>query len=123
MAGNDGLQEPYDVRDEPPAAPAPTYGRTNWYLITMSMWTALGVLEVVLALRFVLKLLGANPASGFGLFIYGLTWLFTLPFAGLIPNWVSDQSILEVTTLFAMVVYWLFVWLAIRALRKYAAAR
>jgi YGGT family len=124
MATNQDLQEAYDSRDEQPAAvPTYAYRRTDWYLITMSMWTALGVLEVALGLRFFLKLLGANPNSGFAFFIYGLTWIFTVPFAGLIPNWVSDQVVLEVTTLVAMGVYWLFAWIVIRALRKYAAAR
>jgi hypothetical protein len=117
------LQEAYDVRDEPPVTQVYVEKRTDWYLITMSMWTVLGILEVFLGLRFFLKLLGANPSSGFASFVYGLTWLFTIPFAGLIPNWVADQTILEVTTLIAMGVYWLFAWVAIRALRKYAAAR
>jgi YggT family protein len=119
---NDYFQEVYEAHVEPPAKTS-YYRRTDWYLITMSMWTALGVLETTLGLRFFLKLLGANPANGFAMFIYGITWLFTLPFAGILPNWVSDPRVFEVTTLLAMGVYWLFVWIAIRALRKYAAAR
>lgn len=122
MAEKDYLQEAYDGRDEPPVTTTDAHRRTDWYLITMSMWTALGVLEVALGLRFLLKLIGVNPASGFAVFIYGLTWLFTLPFAGLVSNWVSDQMIFEVTTLIAIGVYWLFAWIVIRALRKYAAA-
>src|SRR6185503_8041148 len=123
MSGNDYFPEVYDARDDSPVATPQAYRRTDWYLITMSMWTALGVLEVVLGLRFFLKLVSANPFSAFAVFIYGVTWLFTLPFASLLPNAVTGQRIFEVTTLIAMAVYWLFVWMAIRALRKYAAAR
>ncbi len=120
MAGNDYIQ--YDVREEKPEPPAYAYRRPDWYLITMTMWTILGVLEVLLGLRILLKLLGANPESGFAFLIYGITWPFTVLFSGLVPNWVSGQSIFEVTTLIAVFVYWLFAWLAIRAIRKYAAA-
>ena len=120
---NDYFQEVYDARDDPPVKATSAYRRTDWYLITMSMWTALGVLESALALRFFLKLVGANPFSGFTIFIYAVTWLFTLPFAGMLPNGVSGPQTFEVTTLIAMGVYWLFVWITIRALRKYAAVR
>lgn len=123
MAGNQYLQEAYDVREEPPVTEIYVRRRPDWYLVTLSMWTLLGVLEIALGLRFILRLLGANPNSGFAVLIYGLTWLFTVPFGGLVPNWVSGQTVLEVTTLIAMGVYWLFVWVVIRAIRKYAAAR
>jgi hypothetical protein len=47
------------------------------------IWLLLGILEAMLALRFGLKLIGANAASPFAVFIYGFTGLFLFPFAGL----------------------------------------
>jgi len=41
------------------------------------------VLEILLALRFVFKLLGANPSSEFVNFIYNLSAVFVAPFAGI----------------------------------------
>lgn len=84
------------------------------YQFTRIVWTVLGILEVFLALRFVLKLIGANPASGFAVFIYGLSGLFTAPFTGLVSTWVSGQTVLEVTTLIAMAVYALLFWGVVR---------
>ena len=84
------------------------------YQVTRIIWTALGTLEILLALRFGLKLIGANPASGFAVFMYGLTGLFTAPFTGLVSTWVSGVIVLEVTTLIAMAIYALLFWGVVR---------
>ena len=68
------------------------------------------MLEVLLALRFGLKLIGANPASPFAVFIYGLSGLFLFPFAGLTGTPAAGGMVLEFTTLIAMVVYALIGW-------------
>ena len=66
-----------------------------------------GVIEVILAARFVLKLLGANPASGFVDFIYAITYPFVLPFLGIFRNLEEQElsAVLEWSTLVAMAVY------------------
>lgn len=88
--------------------------RLGLFQFTRIIWTILGVLEVVLALRFALKLIGANADSGFAVFMYGLSGLFTAPFTGLVSTWSSGESILEVTTLIAMLVYALLFWGVVR---------
>lgn len=88
--------------------------RLGMFQFTRIIWTILGILQVVLALRFVLKLIGANPDSGFAVFMYGLSGLFTEPFTGLIPSWVSGETVIEVTTLIAMMVYALIFWGVVR---------
>jgi uncharacterized membrane protein len=80
------------------------------FQFTRIVWTILGALEILLALRFGLKLIGANPDSGFAVFMYGLSGLFTAPFTGLVPTWVSGVTVLEVTTLIAMAIYALLFW-------------
>jgi len=47
---------------------------------TQIVWYLLSLLEVLLAFRFFLKLMGANPEAGFSNLIYNLTWTFTAPF-------------------------------------------
>ncbi|MEX1112591.1 MAG: YggT family protein [Candidatus Andersenbacteria bacterium] len=69
------------------------------------IWYILGVLEVLLAFRFLLRLFGANPASGFVSFIYGVSAPFIAPFRAIFPTPAFDQSVLEWSTLIAMVVY------------------
>jgi hypothetical protein len=84
--------------------------------ITRVIWGSLVLLEVMLGLRFLLKLVGANAASGFGTLVYGTTELFVMPFTGLLSYWSAGESILEVTTLVAMGIYALLVWGIVRVL-------
>ena len=71
------------------------------------VWYVLSVIEGLLAIRFVLKLLQANPAAGFTDFIYTLSSVFTLPFVSVFRYMRVDGSVFEWTTLLAMLVYWL----------------
>lgn len=70
------------------------------------VWYILGVVEVFLAFRFVLKLFGANPAAGFTAFIYGATYVFVAPFNSVFHVSQLAGSIFEWTTLLAGFVYW-----------------
>jgi hypothetical protein len=80
------------------------------YQVNRIMWTVLNFLEILLAFRFVLRLVSANPDSGFAVLIYGITGLFTAPFNGLIPTPSVGDTIFEITTLIAMAVYALIFW-------------
>ena len=72
---------------------------------TQLIWLLLGILEVMLVLRFALKLIAANPASPIAVAIYGFTGLFLIPFAGLTATPAVGGMVLEITTLIAMAVY------------------
>lgn len=74
------------------------------------IWYILGVIEVLLAFRFVLKLLGANPLSGFVSFIYSLSALFVAPFYGILGNPSVSGSVLEWSTIIAGIVYFVIAW-------------
>ncbi|MEX0650245.1 MAG: YggT family protein [Candidatus Andersenbacteria bacterium] len=69
------------------------------------IWYILGVLEVLLAFRFLLRLLEANPASGFVSFVYGVSAPFIAPFRAIFPTPSFAGSVLEWSTLIAMIVY------------------
>jgi uncharacterized membrane protein len=81
------------------------------------LWTLLGILEIFLGLRFVLKLIGANPDSGFSIFIYGITGAVIAPFRSLLGTPTYAGSVFEITTLVAMAVYALFFWILMRVIR------
>lgn len=91
--------------------------RLRVFQINRIMFTLLSILEILLGLRFVLKLIAANPSSGFSVFIYGITALFTAPFNAIVATPRVEGSILEVTTLIAMAVYALFFWVLVRVIR------
>lgn len=74
----------------------------------------LGVLEVLFAFRLVFKLLGANPESPFVSFIYSVSQAFLSPFSGIfrsaVTKGIETQSVLEPTTIIAMIVYAVVAW-------------
>jgi hypothetical protein len=78
------------------------------------IWTLLLALEALLGLRFVLRLLAANPANAFADFIYDLSRVFLAPFFGLFEEPAFDGSVFEYTTLVAMIVYALIAWIIVR---------
>jgi len=76
------------------------------YRGTQVVWYVLGLIESLLAFRFVLKLLGANPEAGFSSFIYAVTYIFAAPFLNVFSISQVAGSIFEWTTILAMFVYW-----------------
>ena len=84
------------------------------YRGTQIVWYILGLLEVILALRFVLKLLDANTAATFTRMIYGLSGVFTVSFESVFRITQVSGSIFEWTTLLAMIIYWLIAYAIIR---------
>ena len=77
------------------------------YRGTQIVWYILGILEIILAFRFVLRLFAANPAAGFTHFIYSISYPFAAPFLAVFSTTHVASSAFEWTTLLAMVVYWL----------------
>ncbi len=77
------------------------------YLGTQIVWYILGLIEVLLLFRFVLKFLGANGGAGFTSFIYGVTYVFAAPFLNVFKVTQVAGSVFEWTTLLAMFVYWI----------------
>jgi hypothetical protein len=81
------------------------------YWIATITYFVLGVLEVVLALRFIFRLLGANQGNGFVMFLYGLSHVFVAPFNGIFNDQtLGNVSVFEVSTLIAMILYALIAW-------------
>ncbi len=70
------------------------------------VWYLVGLVEALLIFRFILKLLGANPHSGFVGFIYGITQFLATPFLSIFNETQIQGIVFEWTTLLAMVVYW-----------------
>jgi len=78
-------------------------------MVTRLVYFIIGALEVLLGFRFILRLLGANPASGFVSFTYSLSAIFVYPFYGIFHGGVvpgnETVGVLEPATLVAMLVY------------------
>jgi hypothetical protein len=65
----------------------------------------LAVLEVTLLLRFVLRLIAADPGNAFAGLLYALTGILLLPFNGIVKTPSLHNWAFEWPTLIAMAVY------------------
>ncbi len=94
--------------DEPVADPAPVSQKTEYRMSVAERFVYLvgGILLALLAVRFLLSLLGANKTNGFADFIYSASHPFVAPFFGLF-NYQEQfgKSRLELETVVAILVY------------------
>lgn len=81
-------------------------------VVARIVWFVAGVIIALLAFRFVLALLGANPSNGFANFIYDASHPFVAPFFGLFSynNINYGVSRFEIYTLVAIAVYAVIAW-------------
>ena len=84
------------------------------FKLTQLIWLFLGILEALIALRIGLKLIGANPESPIVSLIYGFTYLFLFPFEGMTATPSAGGMVLELSSIFAMVIYALIAWIVER---------
>ena len=83
---------------------------------TQIIWLVTGILEALIGIRFILRLLAANPQAGFARFIYGITSVFLAPFLPLFEDPSANGWVLEVSSLVAMLVYALGAWGVVRVM-------
>lgn len=86
-------------------------GRSLWGFAVTIVNVVFGIIELLLLLRFVLKLLGASAAAPFIAWIYQITQPLIAPFAGAFGASVSQGSVVEWVTLLAMVVFAAVAWI------------
>ncbi len=80
------------------------------FKITQLIWLFFAIIEVMIALRIGLLLIGANPTNPIVAFIYGVTFLFLFPFTGLIGSPVVGNMVFELSSVFAMFIFALIAW-------------
>ncbi len=74
------------------------------------IWYILGIVEVLLTFRFVLKIIGANPGSPFTNLIYTLSAPLAQPFVGVVRPAAAGGAYFEWTTIIAALVYLLLAY-------------
>lgn len=94
-------------------------------MIASILYVIGGFIEILIGLRFIFRLVGANPASPFVHWIYGWSTPFVAPFAGIFgqnatitgPGAVT-VSVFDWTALVALVVYGLILGILSGATRR-----
>lgn len=95
------------VHNDVNSSPVELEKKKNIFRTYQVVWYILGVIEVFLALRLLLRFLAANPNSPFASFIYGISYIFVSPFLSLFESLAIGGSVIEWSTAFAMLIYWL----------------
>ena len=88
---------------------------SDFVLRASQVWLLFAVLEILISLRIGLKMVGADPDNTIVALIYGITSLFLIPFVGLIGSPTVGGTVLEISSLFAMLIYALVAWAMARA--------
>jgi uncharacterized protein YggT (Ycf19 family) len=86
------------------------YSRPTYQVVVsrviMLVWLVTAVISGLIGLRFVLKLIAANPQNAFANFIYDITAIFVNPFLTLTNAPTADNgTIIEISSLIAIAVY------------------
>jgi len=104
-----------------PGANTPAKSATSFQTAGYLIYFLFGMLEILLAFRLVFKLAGASISSAFVNSIYGLTGVFILPFEGIFrrgfTQGIETTSVLEPSTLVAIIVYAVLAWGIIKLVR------
>lgn len=79
-------------------------------IITRIVWFVFAVIEILIAIRFVLKLVGANASAGFVQLIHGISDVFMLPFNAILGVQRVSGATFEWSALVAIAVYALIAW-------------
>ena len=94
------------------SAPGSVVDRADGPLVFHKIvWYIAGIIIALLALRVIFLLLAANQGSPFVDLIYGLSGVFAWPFFGVFGYTPAyGQSVLEISSIVAMVIYALIAW-------------
>lgn len=74
------------------------------------VWFVFGAIEIFIAIRFLLTLLGANAEAGFVKFIYAMSGVFMAPFVAIFSTDRVSGATFEWSALVAIAVYALIAW-------------
>ena len=80
------------------------------YKSTQIIWFIFGLIEALLGMRFLFKLIGANPENAFASLLYAVTDVLLAPFANLAGSPSANGLVVEFSTLLAMLIYAFFGW-------------
>ncbi len=90
----------------------------NYALTDQIIYFLLGLVNILLLIRFFFRISGANPAAGIVSAVYSITNVFMAPFRFIFPtSQITSQSYFEWSVLVAIVFYLLFAWIIRKVVR------
>jgi len=100
---------------------------TSLQTVEYLIYFILAAVEILLAFRLIFKLMGASVNSSFVSLIYSLTRIFILPFEGIFrrgfTEGIETTSVLEPSTLVAMIVLAIAAWGIVKLLHIFSGEK
>ena len=87
------------------------------------IWWVVGLIDTLIAIRFLLKMFGANTGSAFVSFMYALTDPLVAPFHGIFNTAAAGRSVFEPESIVAILIYTLIGWGIVSLIRLMARNR
>lgn len=111
-------EETFRLRQEENRLGTAQRSNTYHWIVNSIYWLG-GIIEILLALRFVLRLFGANPQNEFARLINGLSAPFIAPFSTLFVSPTSDTgaNIFDVNIVIAIIAYAILSYLLVSLVR------
>lgn len=111
-------KEAFQLRQEEKRLEVARRGNTYKWIVNSIFWLA-GMLEILLAIRFSLRLFGANPENDFAQIINNLSAPFVAPFSTLFisPTANEGTNIFDLNVIVAMVAYTILSYLVVSLVR------
>lgn len=112
------ISGPVSVIERGQAVVTDSFGarRRGAYTLLQWIYVIFGLIEGLIGIRFVLKLLGANPTAPFTSLIYTITAPLVAPFDGIFATTQRDGYVLEPHSIGAVIVYALLSWVIARVM-------
>jgi uncharacterized protein YggT (Ycf19 family) len=107
----------------PLTAAEPTFVEPYNYRAVQAAWFVVAVIVTLIAIRFVLKMLGAAQQAEFVAFIYGVTAPMVAPFRGIFPDTAQGFNVFEASSLVAIAIYLLIGWGVVALIKLLTAPR
>ncbi|NUN66179.1 YggT family protein [Pseudanabaena biceps] len=111
-------EETFRLRQEEGRLGKAQRSNTYYWIINSIYWIG-GIIEIVLLLRFILRLFGANPQNEFAQLINSLSAPFIAPFSTLFisPTSSGGANIFDVNIVIAIIAYALLSYLLVSLVR------
>jgi uncharacterized protein YggT (Ycf19 family) len=107
----------------PLAAADPMVVEPYNYRAVQITWFVVALITTLVAIRFVLKMLGASPQAEFVSFMYAVTAPLVSAFRGIFPDSATGFNVFEASSLVAIVIYLLIGWGVVALIRLLTGPR
>lgn len=87
------------------------------------IWWVVGLIDTLIAIRFLLKMFGANTTAAFVQFMYDLTAPLVAPFHGIFNTTAQGRSVFEPESIVAIIIYTLVGWGIVSLVRLISRTR